>query len=157
VEGFAGEIEVGQRHRRGGRRSRAGSRGSWQGLRTGYASATFSCNPAFLATHSLRRILNASLVSEAADRHGVPKPLALAVAFHESRLDRCARSHTGVKGVMQVTGMTARTYRLDRDLNEHNVEAGVRVLRAAIRTCDARDYGCLAARYNGSTKVERAK
>ena len=100
---------------------------------------------------------NAALVSEAADRHSVPKPLALAVAFHESRLDTCAKSHTGVKGVMQVTGITARTYRLDRDLNEHNVEAGVRVLRAAIRRCGARDYGCLAARYNGSTKVERAK
>jgi soluble lytic murein transglycosylase-like protein len=94
---------------------------------------------------------------EAADRHGVPKPLALAVAFHESHLDTCAKSHTGVKGVMQVTGITARTYRLDRDLNEHNVEAGVRVLRAAIRRCGARDYGCLAARYNGSTKLERAK
>jgi soluble lytic murein transglycosylase-like protein len=100
---------------------------------------------------------NASLVSEAADRHGVPKPLALAVAFHESRLDTCATSHTGVKGVMQVTGMTARTYRLDRNLNQDNVEAGVRVLRAAIRRCGARDYGCLAANYNGSTKVERAK
>ena len=46
---------------------------------------------------------NAALVSDAADRHGVPKPLALAVAFHESRLDTCAKSHTGVKGVMQVT------------------------------------------------------
>lgn len=100
---------------------------------------------------------NAALVLEAADRHSVPKPLALAVAFHESRLDTCAKSHTGVKGVMQVTGMTARTYRLDRDLNEHNVEAGVRVLRAAIRRCGARDYGCLADRYNGSTKVERTK
>ncbi len=100
---------------------------------------------------------NAALVSDAADRHGVPKPLALAVAFHESRLDTCAKSHTGVKGVMQVTGRTARTYRLDRDLNWDNVEVGVRVLRAAIRTCGARDYGCLAARYNGSTKVERAK
>jgi soluble lytic murein transglycosylase-like protein len=100
---------------------------------------------------------NAALVADAADRHGVPKPLALAVAFHESRLDTCAKSHTGVKGVMQVTGRTARTYRLDRDLNRDNVEAGVRVLRAAIRTCGARDYGCLAARYNGSTKVERAK
>ena len=100
---------------------------------------------------------NAALVSDAADRHGVPKPLALAVAFHESRLDTCAKSHTGVKGVMQVTGRTARTYRLNRDLNWDNVEAGVRVLRAAIRTCGARDYGCLAARYNGSTKVERAK
>ncbi len=100
---------------------------------------------------------NASLVSEAADRHSVPKPLALAVAFHESRLDTCAKSHTGVKGVMQVTGMTARTYRLDRDLNQDNVEVGVRVLRAAIRTCGARNYGCLAVRYNGSTKVERAK
>ena len=100
---------------------------------------------------------NAALVSEAADRHSVPKPLALAVAFHESRLDTCAKSHTGVKGVMQVTGITARTYRLDRDLNQDNVEAGVRVLRAAIRRCGARDYGCLAARYNGSTKVERAK
>ncbi len=100
---------------------------------------------------------NAALVADAADRHGVPSPLALAVAFHESRLDTCAKSHTGVKGVMQVTGMTARTYRLDRNLNQDNVEAGVRVLRAAIRTCGARDYGCLAARYNGSTKVERAK
>jgi soluble lytic murein transglycosylase-like protein len=100
---------------------------------------------------------NAALVADAADRHSVPKPLALAVAFHESRLDTCAKSHTGVKGVMQVTGMTARTYRLDRDLNEHNVEAGVRVLRAAIRRCGARDYGCLAVRYNGSTKLERTK
>lgn len=60
---------------------------------------------------------NAALVVHAADRHGVPKPLALAVAFHESRLDTCAKSHTGVKGVMQVTGITALTYRLDRDLN----------------------------------------
>ena len=100
---------------------------------------------------------NAALVLEAADRHGVPSPLALAVAFHESRLDTCAKSHTGVKGVIQVTGMTARTYRLDRDMNQDNVEVDVRVLRAAIRTCGARNYGCLAVRYNGSTKVERAK
>jgi soluble lytic murein transglycosylase-like protein len=100
---------------------------------------------------------NASLVSETAARLGVPTTLALAVAYHESRLDECAKSHTGVWGVMQVTKLTAQTYRLNRDITEENVEAGVRVLRRAIRACGKRDYACLASRYNGSTQSERAR
>ncbi len=100
---------------------------------------------------------NASLVSETAARLGVPTTLALAVAYHESRLDECAKSHTGVWGVMQVTTLTAQTYRLNRDITEENVEAGMRVLRRAIRVCGKRDYACLASRYNGSTWSERAR
>ncbi len=58
VKRLAGETEAvsRSRHRRSGRRSRAGSHRTRQGLRTGSASATFSCNSALLATQSLGRI-----------------------------------------------------------------------------------------------------
>jgi soluble lytic murein transglycosylase-like protein len=100
---------------------------------------------------------NAQLVAHAAHAAGVPINLALSVAYHESRLDTCAVSHTGVRGVMQVTTETAKWLGLNRNINRQNVMAGVKILQRAIRVCGEMDFGCLARRYNGSTPKEQSR
>jgi soluble lytic murein transglycosylase-like protein len=100
---------------------------------------------------------NAELVAEASQKAGVPVHLALGVGYHESRLDTCAVSHTGVRGVMQVTKETARWLKLNRDKNRENILAGVTILKRAVARCGEEDFTCLARRYNASTASEQAK
>jgi soluble lytic murein transglycosylase-like protein len=100
---------------------------------------------------------NAALIVEAALQHNAPPDLALAVAYHESRIDTCAVSPTGVKGVMQVTESTATWLGFDRDNNGDNVHAGVKLLARIVRACGRVHYRCHAARYNGSTRRERRR
>jgi soluble lytic murein transglycosylase-like protein len=100
---------------------------------------------------------NAALIVEAAIQHSAPPDLALAVAYHESRIDTCAASPTGVKGVMQMTESTAEWLGFDRDVNADNIQAGVKFLARIVRTCGRSYYRCLAARYNGSTRRERRR
>jgi len=101
---------------------------------------------------------NVGLVRSAAQEYGVPEELALAVAYHESRLDTCAGSPTGVKGVMQLTKRTGRGYGFDRDINEENIKGGMATLNDAISSCrSTTNYACLAKHYNGSTAGEQAQ
>jgi Transglycosylase SLT domain len=97
---------------------------------------------------------NTRMIIAAADQFGVPENLALAVAYHESEgFNSCAGSDTGVKGPMQLTQSTARALGYDRNINEQNIMGGMRVLKAAIDACGATNYTCLAARYNGSSRL----
>ncbi|RUW68081.1 transglycosylase SLT domain-containing protein, partial [Mesorhizobium sp. M1E.F.Ca.ET.063.01.1.1] len=92
-----------------------------------------------------------------AQKYGVPEGLALSVTYQESRFDSCAGSHTGVKGVMQLTKGTGRQLGFDRDINEQNIEGGVKYLGKGVAQCGASSYSCLASFYNGSNAAEQAE
>ncbi|RWP98307.1 lytic transglycosylase domain-containing protein [Mesorhizobium sp.] len=100
---------------------------------------------------------NAKLIRYYAQKYGVPEGLALSVAYQESRFDSCAGSHTGVKGVMQLTKGTGRQLGFDRDINEQNIEGGVKYLGKGVAQCGASNYSCLASFYNGSNAAEQAE
>lgn len=98
---------------------------------------------------------NVKLIRYYAQKYGVPEGLALSVAYQESRLDSCAGSPTGVKGVMQLTKRTGKGMGFDRDVNEQNVEGGVKYLKLGVKQCGATNYSCLASFYNGSGAGEQ--
>ena len=97
---------------------------------------------------------NAKMIVAAAQDGGVPVDLALAVSYHESEgFNSCAGSDTGVKGPMQLTQATGRSYGYNRDVNEQNVKGGMAALKSAVDKCGgATDFTCLARYYNGSPR-----
>ncbi len=71
----------------------------------------------------------ARLVDDAADRHGVPRPLARAVAWIESRGNSSAVSPKGAQGVMQLMPATAAALGVVNPMNAgENIDAGVKYL-----------------------------
>ncbi|RWE21462.1 MAG: hypothetical protein EOS41_26540 [Mesorhizobium sp.] len=119
-----------------------------------YRSQMFSRSPGEALSRDAE---NAKLIRYYAQKYGVPEGLALSVAYQESRLDSCAGSHTGVKGVMQLTKGTGRQLGFDRDINEQNIEGGVKYLSKGVAQCGASNYSCLASFYNGSSAAEQAE
>lgn len=99
---------------------------------------------------------NVSLIRHYAKKYGISEGLALSVSYQEARFDTCAGSHTGVKGAMQLTKGTGRGLGFDRDINEQNIEGGVKLLSQAVKKCGGTNYACLASSYNGSTAAEQA-
>lgn len=98
---------------------------------------------------------NVSLIRYYAKKYRISEGLALSVAYQESRFDSCAGSHTGVKGVMQLTRRTGSGMGFDRDINEQNIEGGVKYLAAGVNKCGSSNYACLASWYNGSNAAEQ--
>ncbi|RWP30352.1 lytic transglycosylase domain-containing protein [Mesorhizobium sp.] len=119
-----------------------------------YRSQMFSRSPGEALSRDAE---NAKLIRYYAQKYGVPEGLALSVAYQESRFDSCAGSQTGVKGVMQLTKGTGRQLGFDRDINEQNVEGGVKYLGKGVAQCGASNYSCLASFYNGSNAAEQAE
>ncbi|RWX74880.1 hypothetical protein EPK99_23635 [Neorhizobium lilium] len=99
---------------------------------------------------------NVELIKHYADKYDVPVGLALAVAHAESGISTCSGSPTGVKGVMQLTKKTGNGMGFDRDINEENIEGGVKYLGMGVNKCGSTNYSCLASWYNGSTPTEQA-
>ncbi|RWM48325.1 MAG: hypothetical protein EOR78_29165 [Mesorhizobium sp.] len=119
-----------------------------------YRSQMFRRSPA----EALQRdAANVQLIRYYAQKYGVPEGLALSAAYQESRFDTCAGSHTGVKGVMQLTKGTGKSMGFDRDVNEQNVEGGVKYLGMAVKQCGATNYSCLASFYNASNAAEQTQ
>ncbi|MCM5689753.1 transglycosylase SLT domain-containing protein [Sinorhizobium meliloti] len=98
---------------------------------------------------------NVELIKHYAKKHNVPVGLALSVAHAESGISTCSGSPTGVKGVMQLTKRTGKGMGFDRDINEENIEGGVKYLGMGVNKCGNTDYACLASWYNGSTTAEQ--
>lgn len=98
---------------------------------------------------------NVELIKHYAKKHNVPVGLALSVAHAESGISTCSGSPTGVKGVMQLTTKTGRGMGFDREINEENIEGGVKYLGMGVNKCGNTDYACLASWYNGSTAAEQ--
>lgn len=98
---------------------------------------------------------NVELIKHYAEKHNVPVGLAMAVAHAESGISTCSGSPTGVKGVMQLTKRTGKGMGFDRDINEENIEGGVKYLGMGVNKCGSTAYACLASWYNGSTAAEQ--
>jgi len=98
---------------------------------------------------------NVELIKYYAEKYNVPIGLALSVAHAESGISTCSGSPTGVKGVMQLTKRTGKGMGFDRDINEENIEGGVKYLGMGVNKCGSTDYACLASWYNGSTAAEQ--
>ncbi|MCA6272166.1 MAG: lytic transglycosylase domain-containing protein, partial [Phenylobacterium sp.] len=75
----------------------------------------------------------ASLIAEAAARHGVDPGLAAAVAWQESRFQQSAVSPKGARGVMQLMPATARDLGVDPDDLHSNIDGGVNYLARQLR------------------------
>ncbi|MCW0001476.1 lytic transglycosylase domain-containing protein [Pararhizobium sp. YC-54] len=98
---------------------------------------------------------NVALIKHYAEKYDIPVGLALSVAHAESGISTCSGSPTGVKGVMQLTKRTGNNMGFDRDINEENIEGGVKYLGMGVNKCGSTDYACLASWYNGSTAAEQ--
>lgn len=117
-----------------------------------YRSEMFARSPAAAME---RDAANVSMIRYYAKKYGISEGLALSVAYQESRFDSCAGSHTGVKGVMQLTKRTGSGIGFDRDINEQNIEGGVKYLAMGVNKCGSSNYACLASWYNGSNASEQ--
>jgi Transglycosylase SLT domain len=98
---------------------------------------------------------NVELIKHFANKYHVPTGIALAVAYAESGIDTCAGSPTGVQGVMQLTKSTGKGLGFNRDINDQNIEGGVKYLGLGVKKCGQTNYACLASWYNGSTQAEQ--
>lgn len=117
-----------------------------------YRNEMFRRSPA----EALKRdAANVSMIRYYAKKYNVPEGLAMSVSYQEARFDTCAGSHTGVKGVMQLTKGTAKGMGFDRDINEQNIEGGVKYLGMGVQRCGSTNYSCLAKWYNGSNANEQ--
>ncbi|WP_374046182.1 MULTISPECIES: lytic transglycosylase domain-containing protein [Rhizobium] len=90
--------------------------------------STSRCGPSPLGPAAIRDLVIAS-----ADKHGVDRSLATAIAWTESRFDRIRNSPKGARGVMQLMPATAQRYGV-RDVCDpvSNIDGGVRYLRSLI-------------------------
>jgi hypothetical protein len=94
----------------------------------------------------------AVLLDAAADRYGIPRIYARAVAAQESGGDQGARGTSGELGVMQLMPATAAELGVDaRDLRQ-NIDGGVRYLARLIHQYGER-VGIAA--YNGGPGISR--
>ena len=85
----------------------------------------------------------------------VPRPLLVAMAYEESRLDPRARSPVGAQGLLQLMPSTARAFRADRDDPAVNVLAGARYLRVLLDRFGSVELA-LSAYNAGPAAVDRA-
>jgi soluble lytic murein transglycosylase-like protein len=75
----------------------------------------------------------ATLLDEAAERYGMPRALARAVAWIESKGDQSRVSPAGAVGVMQLMPDTAEGLNVDRFDFEENIDGGVRYLARLVQ------------------------
>lgn len=126
------------------------------------AAAAPPAMPASMAATVAQRDAIRQVISEEANRFGVPVAFALAVAWQESGWQQHAVSSAGAIGVMQLMPATADwvgSAMLDHAVQIHdtrqNVEAGVRLLAHYLaRYAGNRDL-VLAAYYQGQSAVDR--
>jgi LysM repeat protein len=99
-------------------------------------------------------------VASTARRYGVPVPMALAVAFHESGFQQRVVSGVDAIGVMQVLPRTGRNLsrQAGRDLDlldyRDNITAGVLLLRQLLRS-EGSQRAALAGYYQGVGSIAR--
>ena len=89
----------------------------------------------------------------AAQRHSVPRELARAIAWVESRGNQDARSKAGAIGVMQLMPGTAEALGVDPTDRAQNIEGGVRLIATLLERFD-NDPQAIAAYVWGQGKVK---
>lgn len=90
--------------------------------------STNHCGPSPLGPAAIR-----DLVVATADKHGVDRGLATAIAWTESRFDRVRNSPKGARGAMQLMPATAQRYGVvDVCDPTSNIDGGIRYLRSLV-------------------------
>ena len=125
-------------------------------------AASGSGMPSSMAQLVARRDGVRRLIVAEAERQGVPPAFALAVAWQESGWQQAVVSSAGAIGVMQLMPDTAEWIAESmlgrpvnpRDIN-HNVTAGVRLLKHYLDRYDGNRALVLAAYYQGQAAVDR--
>jgi LysM repeat protein len=125
-------------------------------------AAPSAAMPASMAAKVAARDAVRQVITEEANRYGVPVAFALAVAWQESGWQQHAVSSAGAIGVMQLMPATAEWvgsamlgHPVQIDDTLHNVRAGVRLLAHYLaRYAGDRDL-VLAAYYQGQTAADR--
>ena len=98
----------------------------------------------------------ADLLAEAADRHGIGRPLLAALAQVESAFDPKAVSPKGAQGLLQLMPATAARFGVADPFDAaQNVEGGARYLRWLIDRYDGRLDLALAGYNAGEGAVDR--
>ena len=96
------------------------------------------------------------LIDETADRYGVPRALAHAVASMESDYNPMARSNKGAQGVMQLMPATARELGVRNRLDPvENIRGGVQYLAQLSQKYKGNPELVLAAYNGGPGRVDR--
>jgi hypothetical protein len=116
-----------------------------------------------LASHALDHamledhpVLHGAVI-RAAQRHGVPPDLALAVARTESNFDPHAISRTGAMGLMQLMPSTAAMLNVDDPFDpQENADGAARYLRALLDRYGADIQRAVAAYNAGPGRVPRS-
>jgi soluble lytic murein transglycosylase-like protein len=128
----------------------------------GAAAAAGAAMPASMAELVARRSGVRTVITEEAQRAGVPVSLALAVAWQESGWQQGVTSHMGAVGVMQVLPATAdwvseAMLRAPVNLADtrSNVRAGVTLLGHYLAYYDVSRELALAAYYQGQSGTDR--
>jgi len=118
--------------------------------------------PASMAALVAKRESVRRVIVKAADRWGVPRSFALAVAWQESGWQQGVVSHAGAVGVMQLMPATADWVGavmlrapVDMHATRSNVNAGVRLLKHYLQRYDGNRDLVLAAYYQGQRAVDQ--
>lgn len=118
--------------------------------------------PASMARLVANRDWVRRVIVREADRWGVPRAFALAVAWQESGWQQRVTSHVGAVGVMQLMPATADWVgqsmlgeRVDIHGTRSNVGAGVRLLKHYLQRYGGDRDLVLAAYYQGQSAVDR--
>jgi soluble lytic murein transglycosylase-like protein len=118
--------------------------------------------PATMAALVAQRDAVRQMITEEANRYGVPVAFALAVAWQESGWQQHAVSSAGAIGVMQLMPATAEWVGsamlgqpVHIDDTRHNVRAGVRLLAHYLSYYAGDRQRVLAAYYQGQAAVDR--
>jgi soluble lytic murein transglycosylase-like protein len=118
--------------------------------------------PASMAARVAARDAVRQVITEEANRYGVPVAFALAVAWQESGWQQHAVSTAGAIGVMQLLPATAEWvgtamlgHPVPIDDTRHNVRAGVRLLAHYLARYSGNRDLVLAAYYQGQSAADR--
>jgi LysM repeat protein len=118
--------------------------------------------PASMARLVAQRDPVRDIIISEADRWGVPRAFALAVAWQESGWQQGVTSHAGAVGVMQLMPATGEWVaqsmlggRVDIHDSRSNVRAGVRLLKHYLERYGGNKDLVLAAYYQGQAAVDR--
>ena len=99
---------------------------------------------------------NVSFIRTTAKKYGISEGASAVGVLPGSPLRHLRRQPYRRERRDAPTNRTGRGLGFDRDINEQNVEGGVKLLSQAVKKCGGTNYACLASYYNGSTAVEQA-
>jgi len=118
-------------------------------MATAYVSSRAPEPPAEVAAETETVVRIDEYIAAAAERHGVPEELVIAIIAVESRFDTRAVSRRGARGLMQLMPSTAAALGVRDPFDpEENIDGGVREVRRLMDRFGAHNLPLVLAAYN---------